>query len=190
MYPFFNTPFNPFGFPAMGFPFPAFVRRANIPRLDVRGIPVVSSTGLVENLDNETSADYGINPCVWRLLPCQSVILWKVQHPVSQNGASLPVTVVIPSGGNSTVISNGSSSGTTKIPVVDNKGTQVQGSDVTVPTGSSSGSSQQIGNTTEHWVYIDKSAGIFRLLGVTAQNSPTNASGGNTPAENSASKSK
>lgn len=150
-----------------------------LPRIDRFGIFELSSTGLVENLESEETADYGVNPCAWHALPNRSIVLWKVRHPVSQNGASLPVTVVIPSGGRST-LSN--ATGTAKVPVIDNKGTQVEGRDVTVPTGSGGGGEQQqLGNTTEHLVYIDKCAGIFRMLGVTAQNSPARSAAPTTP---------
>lgn len=191
MNPFYN-PISPFGIPVAGFPwgFPT-PRRAGIPTVDPRGIPEVCTTGIVENTESEDATiDYGINPRIWRALPNQTLILWKVRHPVSQNGASLPVTVVIPTGSSSsTVTSPNSMTGTTKVKVVDNKSTQVEGRDVTVPTGS--GSEEQQGYTTEHIVYVDKCAGIFRLLGVTAQNAPApSASGSNTPAESSSVKSK
>lgn len=172
MYPFinpFNNPFDaPFG------PFRPFARRTNIPTLDVRGIPEVCTTGMVETQESasgEDTVDYGINPRIWRALPNQTIILWKVRHPVSQNGASLPVNVVIPTSSSSTTVTSpNSNAGTTKVKVVDNKGTQTEGRDVTVPTGS--GSEEQQSYTTEHIVYVDKCAGIFRLMGVTAQNSP------------------
>lgn len=188
MNPFYNNPFfdTPLGFQ----PFFPLRRHVNVPRLDTRGIPFISTTDIVEDIESEDEGvTYGINPCEWNALPCRTVILWKVRHPVSQNGASLPVSIAIPSGSrNSTVASSGSVSGTTKIPVVDNKSTQVEGRDVTVPSGSGSSSPLQTSYTTEHWVYIDKAAGIFRLLGVTAQNSPARAaSGNNTPAENAVS---
>lgn len=178
LYPFItNNPYLLFGFPSIGFsPFAPFNLRKRVPYpvIDQYGMPEVCTTGIVENLENEESVDYGINPCVWRALPNQATILWKVRHPVSQNGASLPVNVVIPTNsGSSTVVSVGSNSGTTKIPVVDNKSTHVQGGDVTVPTGS--GSETQMGYTTEHIVYIDKCAGTFRLLGVKASSSSTSA---------------
>ena len=84
---------------------------------------------------------------------------------------SLPVNVVIPTGSSSsTVTSKGSTSGSKKVSVVDNKGTKTEGRDVTVPTGN--GSEEQQSYTTEHWVYINKCADTFRLMGVTAQNSP------------------
>lgn len=187
MYPFYNNPlvFAPFGFPPF---FPAR-RRYNVPRLDVRGIPFISTTDIVEDTESEEGGvTYGINPCEWNALPCRTVILWKVDHPVSQNGADLPVSVAVPGGSrSSTVASSGSVSGTKKVPVVDNKSTQVSGRDVTVPTGSGSSSPVQTSYTTEHWVYIDKGAGIFRLLGVTSQNSPARSSGSsNTPVESQA----
>ena len=89
MYPFISPFNNPFGTP-----FGPFARRPRIPTVDQRGIPEVCTTGIIENLETEESVDYGINPCVWKALPNQSLILWKVRHPVSQNGASLPVNVV------------------------------------------------------------------------------------------------
>lgn len=173
-------------------PFVPSIRRS-IPTVDRRGIPEVCTTGMVENVESsseEDTVDYGINPHVWISLPNQTLILWKVRHPVSQNGASYAVTVVVPTGSsNSTVVTPGATAGTTKVKVVDNKSTQVEGRDVTVPTGS--GSEEQQSYTTEHLVYIDKCAGIFRMLGVTAQNSPARAaSGSNTPAESSAVKGK
>lgn len=187
MYPLYNNPlvFAPFGFPPF---FPAR-RRYNVPRLDVRGIPFISTTDIVEDTESEEGGvTYGINPCEWNALPCRTVILWKVDHPVSQNGADLPVSVAVPGGSrSSTVASSGSVSGTKKVPVVDNKSTQVSGRDVTVPTGSGSSYPVQTSYTTEHWVYIDKGAGIFRLLGVTSQNSPARSSGSsNTPVESQA----
>lgn len=178
------NPFNPFIPPYFAGPFPPFVpfpiRGRGVPRLDRGGIYEVCTTGLVENLENETTADYGVSRRVWNALPCECLIVWKVRHPVSQNGADLPVTIVVPSRSSDTTVP-GSVNGS-KIPVIDNKGTQVTGRDVTVPTGSgSSGDQQQVGLTTEHWVYVNKSAGIFRLMGVTAQNSPARSTTPTTP---------
>lgn len=186
MFPFYNNPFPPFG------PFGVVPpRRVYVPRLDTRGIPELCTTGLVENTESEeNTVDYGINPRVWKALPNQTLVLWKVRHPVSQNGAYSPVTVVVPTGSSSsTVKSPNSTTGTSKVKVVDNKSTQVEGHDVTVPAGTAADNQQ--GYTTEHIVYIDKCAGIFRMLGVTAQNSPApSVSGGNTPAESAAKSSK
>lgn len=159
MYPFYNTNTNPL-FPFPGFPFGFQNRGRRIPTLDNRGIYEVCTTGLLETAGE--TADYGINPCIWRQLPNQCVIVWKVKHPTTAAGAELPVTVVIPTTGSSTVNSSSSSSnaGGIKVPVIDNKGTQTVGSDVTN------------NQPTEHWVYIDKCSGIFRLMGVQAAAAP------------------
>ena len=131
-----------------------------VPRIDVGGIFVLSTTGKASTA--ETTLDYGINPCQWQALPNEGVMIWKVRHPATADEASLPVTVVVPSLGSSTVTSSNTASGTVKVPIVDNKGTQVVGSDVTDPDN----------GYTEHWVYFNKNAGIFRLLGVAAQSAP------------------
>lgn len=177
----YNNNFGPFGFPMVGLPFPPFPvrRRTRVPLLDQRGIYEVCTTGMVENTDAAApSVDYGIDPCIWRALPCECVIVWKVRHTVSTAGADLPANVVVPTGGRTTVSDtlSGSASGS-KIPVIDNKSTQVAGGDITVPAGS--GSDAQRSYTTEHWVYIDKASGTFRLMGVTAAAAPVPS---NTPA--------
>lgn len=168
-------------------------RRVIVPKIDVAGIPVIETSGYVETTDEATpTVDYGINPCIWRALPNHTVVLWKVRHPVSTAGATLPVNVVVPMANrNSTVVSENSNVGTTKIPVIDNKSTQVLGHDVTVPQGTAAPAPQiQAGYTTEHFVYIDKCCGIFRLMGVTAINSPAEAAVPNQSASASSAKSK
>lgn len=160
---------SPFGIPGMGFPFPPVParRRIRIPMLDQRGIYEVCTTGIVENVDATTpTVDYGINPCIWKALPCECVIVWKVRHLVTTAGADLPANVVVPTNGSTTVSSGGSASSSTKIPIVDNKSKQVAGGDITTPSGT--GDETQQGYTTEHWVYIDKASGTFRLMGVSA----------------------
>lgn len=182
MYPFYNN--NQELFPMIPF-FPASRRR--VPTIDNRGIYELCTTGIVEDdMSEDARVDFGINPRVWRALPNECVAIWKVRHPVTQTGASYAVNVVVPTGNtSSTVTSNNTIAGTTKVKVQDNKGTQVEGRDVNVPTGS--GNDEQVSYTTEHWVYINKCAGIFRLLGVTAQNSPARATGSDTTPETPAS---
>lgn len=153
MYPFYNTNTQGLSLLPMVPFFPG--RRTQVPTLDNRGIYEVCSTGLVETTG--ATADYGINPCIWKKLPNQCIILWKVKHPTTAAGQGLPVTVVIPTSNSSTVNSDNANSGSNKVPVVDNKNTQVTGTDV-----------NNVGVNTEHIVYIDKCAGIFKLLGVTA----------------------
>lgn len=149
MYPF--NPFNPFG-PAFGMFNPAFFAGSSrqLPRLDVRGIFELC-TNAVQVTDE--SVDFGINPCQYNMLPEESLILLKVRNSVPTSGADLPVTVVTPSSGNSTVQGSSSASGGTKVPVVDHTGTQVTGANVT--------------NPTELWVYLNKCTGTLRVLSYT-----------------------
>ena len=77
--------------------------------------------------------------------------------------ASAEAETVVPTSGSarSTVTSPNTTTGTAKVPVVDNKGTQTVGSDITNQTAAGETSAY-----TEHLVYFNKCAGIFRLLGV------------------------
>lgn len=168
MFPFYNNatlPMLPFG----------MRKNHRVRTLDNRGIYELCTTGIVENTTAENNTvDYGINPCIWRSLPNEFVAVWKVRHPVTTTGADLPVTVVVPTGNSSsTVNSSNSNSSVNKIPVVDNKSTQATGKDVNVPAGT--GDATQQGYTTEHWIYVNKCAGTFRLMGVTAQEAATPA---------------
>lgn len=183
----YNNNFGPFGFPRMGFPFPPFPprRRTRIPLLDRQGIYELCTTGIEENVAGSYSVDYGVDPCIWKALPCECVVVWKVRHPISATGIALPVNVVVPKGSSSTVggPANSSSVNGSKVPVVDNKSQQVAGGDVTTPIGQ--GTSIQRGYTTEHWVYVNKATDTFRLMGVTTGTNPVvngGAAGGDTPA--------
>lgn len=153
--------------------FNPFYNNTTLKTLDNRGIYTLSSTGIVEHLVDETYIDYGINPCQWRELPSECVLLWKVKHPVTAAASEFPVNIVVPHSLNSTtVVSENATQGSIKLPVVDNKSTQVVGGDVTVPAGTAPNEPVQTSYTTEHWVYINKCNGTFRLLGVKSKNSP------------------
>lgn len=181
MNPLINT--NPLGLPIVGFPSFPVRRRLPYQVIDNAGIPVVCTTGINEDIDGDTGVTYGINPCVWKALPCQCQIIWKVRHPISSNSTSAPVSIAIPSGNSSSTVNSSNSNGaTTKVPIVDKKGTQVTGSDVTNPIDGESGTN----SFADHIVYIDKAAGVFRMLGVESQNSPYRSNGSNTPAQQSA----
>ncbi len=151
--------------------FRVVVPGAVVPRIDAGGIFVLATTGKASV--EEVSLDYGINPCQWNALPNEGILLWKVRHPATDNEDYLAVNVVVPTSAASTVTSSNSTAGTTKIPVVDNKGTQAEGGDVTNPVSSGGSEGSPLGSFTEHLVYFNKSSGIFRLLGVKAQNSPS-----------------
>ena len=183
------NPFNPLGIPTplLG-PGPVVRRRRRTPLLDRQGIYELCTTGIAENTTGAADAtvDYGVNPCVWNALPCECVAVWKVRHTVSTAGAAFPATIVVPGGGRSTVVPTGSTAAdfaafNRKLAIVDNKSTQVAGGDITPASGSTPIAGRQQSYTTEHWVYINKSAGVFRLMGVTAA-SPAATPTNDTPA--------
>lgn len=114
--------------------------RARIRRIDVNGIYELS-TNAVQLAD--ASVDYGINPCCYHALPCESIVLLKVHADAPAGGEAFPVTIVVPNNGQTTLATGGSSSGTSKIPVIDSNNNPVTGNDVT--------------GTTERLAYINKS---------------------------------
>lgn len=133
---------------------------ACVPRLDIGGIYVISTTGkLTTTTAGAESITYGVNPYQWAMLPEEGIFLWKVRHPVLESEADYPVTVALPVGSASTVPVN-TTTGTASqgVPVVDKKNNQMTGQDMNNTTAGSNG-------MTDRLVYYNKSCGIFRLLG-------------------------
>ena len=128
---------------------PVINTQASLPRIDVGGIYVLT-TNAVALSDDSTTVDYGINPSLYNRLPNVSIVLLNISDDVPTGGEALPVTVVVPSSGSSTVSTSGSTTGTTKINVVDSQGENVTGSNV-------SGSTQRL-------AYINKCTGTIRFL--------------------------
>lgn len=127
-----------------------------IRRVDVGGIYELTTNGVQLT---DASVDYGINPVCYNALPCESVVLLKIHAGTPAGGENLPVTIVTPNSGSSTVVNeSGSSTGTTKKPVTDSKNNSVTGADV-------------IGNT-ERLAYINKQTGVIRFLEFTASTTP------------------
>ena len=125
---------------------------ASLPRVDVGGIYKLSTNAVALT---ETTVDYGINPCLYNRLPCESLVLLNIHADVPAGGEALPVTIVVPNGGSSTVTNSSTSTsssttGTTKVNVVDSQGTNVTGSNVQ-------------GNT-ERLAYINKCTGTIRFM--------------------------
>lgn len=123
--------------------------QSNLPRIDVGGIYVLT-TNAVALSDDSTTVDYGINPSLYNRLPNVSIVLLNISDDAPTGGETLPVTVVVPSNGSSTVSSSGSTTGTTKIGIIDSQGTAVTGSNVQ-------------GNT-QRLAYINKCTGTIRFL--------------------------
>lgn len=139
-------PLNPFN------PFFPIGQRNQIRRIDIGGIYELKTNA---QQVTEASVDYGINPCYYNALPCECIVLLKIHQGVAAASATLPVTVVIPNSGSTTINgtagSTGIISGTQKVPIVDHGGIAVTGASVS--------------DTTEALAYINKKSGIIRLLG-------------------------
>ena len=132
---------------------PVFSNQVDLPRIDVGGIYMLTTNGVALS-DDSTTVDYGINPTLYNRLPNVSIVLLTVTDDVPAGGEALPVTVVVPTNGASTVSSSssstGTSTGTTKVNVVDSQGTNVTGANVQ--------------GTTQRLAYINKCTGTIRLL--------------------------
>lgn len=152
--PFYPT--NPYWWTPFGLGHSAFGlgSQPNLQRIDIGGIYVLSTNAV--QLTDET-VDYGINPCCYNALPCESIVLLRVHADVPDGGEALPVTIVVPSAGRTTLDATtaaGTASGTTKAPVVDSQGTQVVGDDIE--------------GSTERLAYINKRTGTIRFLEFTS----------------------
>lgn len=95
---------------------PIATSNSGLPRIDVGGIFKLTTNAVALT---DTTVDYGINPCLYNRLPCESLVLLNIHADVPAGGESLPVTVVVPNSGSSTVSEGGSTTGTTKVNVVD-----------------------------------------------------------------------
>ena len=124
---------------------PVPVRNEGLPRIDIGGIYKLSTNAVALT---ESSVDYGINPCLYSKLPCESIVLLTIHADAPTGGEDLPVLVGVPSG--ASTISSGDTTGKTKISVVDSQGSNVTGSNVQ-------------GNT-QRLAYINKSTGVIRFL--------------------------
>ena len=122
---------------------------SRIPRIDVGGIYKLSTNAVALT---DTTVDYGINPCLYRQLPCESLVVLTIHADAPAGGEDFPITVAISS--DSTTIGSTSTTGTaattTKVNVVDSQGNNVTGSNVS--------------GGTERLVYINKRTGIIRFM--------------------------
>lgn len=134
---------NPYWWAAL----PSRTPAGDLPRIDIGGIYKLSTNAV--SLTG-TTVDYGINPCIYRRLPCESLVLLTIHSDVPTGGEALPVMLVVPNDGASTVSEAGSTTGTTKLNVVDSKDANVTGANVQ--------------GSTERLVYINKHTGRVRFL--------------------------
>lgn len=109
-------PFNPL------FPFYPIGTRNAIKRVDIGGIYELKTNA---QQVTDASVDYGINPSCYNALPCECIVLLKIHQGVATASATLPVTIVTPNSGTTTV--NGtSSSGTASGNVTGKDSTRVE----------------------------------------------------------------
>lgn len=118
-------------------------QQVNNQRIDVGGIYKLSTNAVTLT---DTTVDYGVNPCSYNSLPCESLVLLTIHADVPDGGEDLPVTIVTPT----TTSTVSSSSSSTKVSIVDSQGSDVTGSNIQ-------------GNT-QRFVYINKRTGIIRFL--------------------------
>lgn len=144
------NPFNPF----VGYPIPLSVSfgapQTRLKRIDVGGIYKISTNSVV--LDTTASqVVYGFNPCEYRELPCESLILLTIHADVPAGGEGFPIHIAIPSG-TTTTSTTGATSGSnsTRVPVVDSQGNNVTGANVQ--------------GTTERLLYLNKRTGTARFI--------------------------
>lgn len=139
------------------YPFNPFIpigQRNKIRRIDVGGIYELKTNA---QQVTDASVDYGINPCYYNALPCECIVLLKIHQGVPTAGEDLPVKIVVPHNGATTIsttsgtTSGTTTAGTTKSSVVDHTGSAVTGAGLS--------------STTEALAYINKKSGIIRLLG-------------------------
>lgn len=142
-------PFNPL-MPVMPVGVNFGGQRRGLKRIDVGGIYVISTNSVV--LDTTASqVVYGFNPCEYRELPCESLILLTIHADVPTGGEGFPIHIAIP-GGSTTTTTTGATSGSTstRVPVVDSQGNNVTGANVQ--------------GTTERLLYLNKRTGTARFI--------------------------
>lgn len=98
-----------------------------LPRIDVGGIYKLSTNAVALT---EATVDYGINPCVYKRLPCESLVLLTIHSDVPAGGEALPIMLVVPNNGTSTVSGASSTTGTTKLNIVDSQDNNVTGANI------------------------------------------------------------
>lgn len=100
---------------------------------------------------NTTNVVFGIDPNVWKALPCEGVALLKIRQVVPTAGQSLPAAIAVPTRSTVSTVGDASSCCTVNsIPVINPVNTAVTGLSMT--------------NNTERLVYFNKPKGIIRLM--------------------------
>lgn len=155
----FPNSFSPYWWmPQMGFGFGQSFGFSGARQQQRALVPPILNTRGVQLTD--ATVDFGIDPYQYASLPCESLVLLRINSEVPDGGEALPVTIVVPSAGRSTLDAStstagaGTATGTTKVPVVDSQNNQLVGDDIEV--------------STERLAFIDKCRGIIRFVEFTS----------------------
>lgn len=147
------NPLNPFGAAVVpiGFAVGFGQQRQRLRRIDTGGIYALSTNGVSLDTVNSQTV-YGINPCDYRELPCESIILLTIHADVPTGGETFPVMLALPNNGQSTTTTSNTSenTGVRKVNIVDSQGNNVTGASVQ--------------GTTERLLYLNKRTGVARFM--------------------------
>lgn len=143
----FMNPYNPYWW----MPNIAMLNRAAGGRRRIKdtGVFIISTNAV--NV-TETSVDFGLDPCVYNSLPCESIVLFKFHTAVPAAAAALPVTVAIPNRNRTTLVTTGTTgtaSTSTTVPITDKDNSPVVGGD--------------LDTVTEKLAYINKRTGVIKF---------------------------
>lgn len=122
-------------------------RQVRVPRLDYAGIPAMRTVAVTTDTTN-SEVIYNVNPCQFRSLPNEGIILLNIQHVPAAGSEAFPVSIATrPSGSTTTTTSTTSSS---KIPLINGSGDQMVSNEVTQ------------GN--RYFIYYNKCQGVFQTV--------------------------
>lgn len=97
-----------------------------------------------------TNTIFGINPKVWRSLPCEGLLLLKIRQTVPTAGRTLPVQIAVPANSTVSTVGNDSCCPVTGLALVNPVNVAVTGLAMV--------------NSTERLVYFNKVRGVLRLM--------------------------
>lgn len=125
---------------------PFGLRRQNVRRLDVAGIPSLRTVSVTTNTTS-SEVIYNINPCQFRSLPNEGVMLLNINHvPAAGSEAYLVSIATTPSNTTGGTTSTSSS----KTPLINGSGTQMV--------------SNEISQGNRYFIYYNKCNGIFQTV--------------------------
>lgn len=127
------------------FPF-GFNQRGRVRRLDYMGIPAMRTVAVTTNTDTP-EVTYSLNPCQFRELPNEGIILLNINHVPAAGSETFPVAIATTPNNS---ISNGMSVSSSKVPLINGSGNQMV--------------SNEISQGNRYFIYYNKCNGIFQTV--------------------------